>query len=154
MWRWDTTCAFTSKRIHGNWCYILHFQKIIATIKWSVWTINTGKFVWIPSHVGLRHNATADRLAKEACCLPPRGDDCPLSLPCYISRIRSASVLPVGCRRDAERSQSITIQHYELVCRQKYTYRCWSLMIRRHNVVSARLRLAYRPPWQVAGVDG
>ena len=27
-------------------------------------------------------------------------------------------------------------------------------MVRRHNVVSARLRLGYRPPWQVAGVDG
>ena len=27
-------------------------------------------------------------------------------------------------------------------------------MVRRHNVVSARLRLGYRPPWQVAGVEG
>ncbi len=26
-------------------------------------------------------------------------------------------------------------------------------MVRRHNVVSARLRLGYRPPWQVAGVE-
>ncbi len=27
-------------------------------------------------------------------------------------------------------------------------------MVRRRNVVSARLRLGYRPPWQVAGVEG
>ncbi len=33
------------------------------------------KFVWVTSHVGLCHNATADRLAKEACRLPPRGDE-------------------------------------------------------------------------------
>ncbi|KAK3881575.1 hypothetical protein Pcinc_014005 [Petrolisthes cinctipes] len=27
-------------------------------------------------------------------------------------------------------------------------------MVRRHNVVSARLKLGYRPPWQVAGMQG
>ena len=57
-------------------------------------------------------------------------------------------------RRDAERPYSITIQHYESVCRHKYTHRRRGLMVRRHNVVSARLRLGYRPPWQIAGVEG
>ncbi len=38
------------------------------------------KFVWVPSHVGLCHNATADRLAKQACHLPPTGDERPLSV--------------------------------------------------------------------------
>ncbi len=112
------------------------------------------KFLWIPSHVGLCHNATADRLAKEACRLPPRGDGRPLSLPCYLSRVRSAALIPARRRRDAERPHSITINHYESVCRHKYSYRNRGLMVRRHNVVSARLRLGYRPPWQVAGVEG
>ena len=112
------------------------------------------KFIWVPAHVGLRHNATVDRLAKEACRLPHRDDGRPLSLPCYLSRVRSAAFLPEHRRRDVERPFSVTISHYESVCRHKFIYRRRGLMVRRHNVVSARLRLGYRPPWQVAGVEG
>ncbi|MPC51070.1 hypothetical protein E2C01_044907 [Portunus trituberculatus] len=56
--------------------------------------------------------------------------------------------------REAERHHSVSITHYESVSRNKYSYRLHGLMVRRHNVVSARLRLGYRLPWQVAGVDG
>ncbi|KAK3884718.1 hypothetical protein Pcinc_011036 [Petrolisthes cinctipes] len=114
----------------------------------------TVKFLWVPSHVGLHHNGTVDRLAKEACHLPPRGAGRPLSLTCYLSKVRSATLLPVQQRRDVERPFSISITHYESVCHHKYSYRRRGLMVRRHNVVSARLRLGYRPPWQVAGMQG
>ncbi len=53
------------------------------------------KFMLVISHVGLRHNATADRLAKDACRLPPRGDGRPHSLPCHLSRVRPAALLPM-----------------------------------------------------------
>ncbi|XP_050709726.1 uncharacterized protein LOC126994457 [Eriocheir sinensis] len=96
----------------------------------------------------------SNRLAKEACRLPPCGDGRPLSLPCHLSRVRSAAFLPARRRRDAERPHSVTINHYESVCRHKYSYRRRGLTVRRHNVVSARLQLGYRPPWQVAGVEG
>ncbi len=89
------------------------------------------KFVWVPSHMGLCHNATADRLAKEACRLPPRGDERPLFLPCYLSRVRTAAFLAARRRTDAERPDSVTITHYESVCRHKYSYRRWGLMVRR-----------------------
>lgn len=112
------------------------------------------KFIWIPSHIGLHHNTTVDRLAKEACCLPRRDDGRPLSLPCYLGRVRSAAFLPGQRRRDIERPYNVTITHYESVCRSPYAYRRRGLMVRRHNVVSARLRLGYRPPWQIAGVEG
>ncbi|XP_076035947.1 uncharacterized protein LOC143040234 [Oratosquilla oratoria] len=102
----------------------------------------------------LHHNTKVDRLAKEACRLPRRGDGRPLSLLCYLNRVRSAALLPEQRRRDTERPFSVTITHYESVCRHKYKYRRKGLMVRRHNVVSARLRLGYRPPWQVAGVEG
>ena len=114
----------------------------------------TVKFVWVPSHIGLKHNDTVDRLAKEACRLPPRGAGCPLSLTCYINLVRSAAFHPLRRRRDAERPQSVSINHYESVCQRPYSYRRKGLMVRRHNVVSARLRLGYRPPWRIAGVEG
>ncbi len=127
---------------------ILSFLSLVNARKLHV------KFLWVPSHVGLPHNATADRLAKEACRLPIRGDGRPLSLPCHLSIVCSAAFFPARRRRDAERPQSLTITHYESVCRHKYSYRRRGLMVSRHNVVSARLRLGYRPPWQVAGVEG
>ena len=111
-------------------------------------------FVWVPSHVGLRYNEVVDRLAKEACLLPPPVAGRPLSLSCCLSRVRSAAFFPVQRRRAAEQPHSISITHYDAVCRGDYSYRLHGLMVRRHNVVSARLRLGYRPPWQVAGVDG
>ncbi|RUM30837.1 MAG: hypothetical protein DSY42_03735, partial [Aquifex sp.] len=109
----------------------------------------TVKFLWVPSHVGLRHNETVDRLAKEACLLPLRGVERTLSLTCCLSRVRSATLVPVRRRREAERPHSVSINHYESVCCNKYSYRRQGLMVRRHNVVSARLRLGYRPPWQI-----
>ncbi|MPD01897.1 hypothetical protein E2C01_097445 [Portunus trituberculatus] len=69
-------------------------------------------------------------------------------------RIRFADLLPEQRRRDNERPHSVTIQHYGSVCRHKYTYRRRGLMVRRYNVVSARLQLGFRPPWQIAGVEG
>ncbi len=104
-------------------------------------------FFLVPSHVGLSHNATADRLAKEACRLPSRGDARPLSLSCYLSRVRSVAFLPTRRRRDTEKPHSVTINHYEAVCRQEYSCRRRGLIVRRHNFASVRLRLGYRPPW-------
>ncbi|XP_063883003.1 uncharacterized protein LOC135112518 [Scylla paramamosain] len=54
----------------------------------------------------------------------------------------------------SERPYSVTINHYESFCRYKYTYRRCGLMVRRHKFASARLRLGYPPPWQIAGVEG
>ncbi len=111
------------------------------------------KFLWVPSHVGLLHNTTADSLAMKACHLPPHGDERPLSLPWYLSRIRSAAFLPARRRKNTKRPYSVTINQYESVCGHKYSYRRRGLMVRRLNVVSARLRLGYRQLKQVAGVE-
>lgn len=56
--------------------------------------------------------------------------------------------------KDAERPFTVTITHYESVCRHNYSYQRWGLMVLRHNVVFTGLRLGYRPPWQVAGMEG
>ncbi|MPC47587.1 hypothetical protein E2C01_041336 [Portunus trituberculatus] len=87
--------------------------------------------------VGLSHNATADHLAK----LPPA------------TTVRSSDHHPVRRQKDAERPLSVTIHHYDSVCLEKYTYRRRGLLVRRHNLVSACLRLGYRLPWQISGVE-
>lgn len=89
------------------------------------------KFIWAPSCVGLRYNATTDCLTKDACRLPPRGDERLLSLLCYLYRVPSAAFLPTRRRRDAERPHSVTINHYESVCRHKYSCRRRGLVVRR-----------------------
>lgn len=44
-----------------------------------------------------------------------------------------------------------SIQHYEYFVNRPHKYRRNGLTARRHNVVSAHLRLGYRPVWQVGG---
>ncbi len=100
------------------------------------------KFVWVPSHVDLCHNATADHIAKEICRLPPRGDERPLSLPCYLSRLRPAAFLLSRRRREAKTPHSITINHYESVCRHKNSYRRQGLMGRRHTPAFLNVRVS------------
>ncbi|MPC88856.1 hypothetical protein E2C01_083777 [Portunus trituberculatus] len=48
---------------------------------------------------------------------------------------------------------SVSIQHYDAFRHHHYKYRRRGLIVRRHNVVAARLRLGYRPLWQVAGLE-
>lgn len=111
-------------------------------------------FLWIPSHIGLRSNDTADHLAKAACDLDPPAADAPTtSLLCYRKIVRQAARSPTHHRRDAERATSESIQHYDHFLSHQHTYRRNGLMVRRHNVVCARLRLGWRPVWQVAEAE-
>lgn len=108
-------------------------------------------FLWIPSHIGLRANDTADRLTRAACSLDPPAADAPAaSLLCYRKMVRQAARSPTHRRRDAERAASASIQHYDHFLLRQHPYRRSGLMVHRHNVVCARLRLGWRPVWQVA----
>ncbi|KAK3877525.1 hypothetical protein Pcinc_017768 [Petrolisthes cinctipes] len=98
-------------------------------------------FVWMPSHIGLAWNDTVDSLAKAACTLGFGGGDAQPSLRCTVQR------------RDEERGDSVSIQHHDNFLQNRHKYRRHGLMVRRHNVVSARLRLGYRPVWQVANIQ-
>ncbi len=75
--------------------HLLFIQQILSFLTLKSVRGLCVKFIWIPSHVGLRHNVTADRLAKEASPRPHRGDGRPLSIPCYLPRVRSAVLRPV-----------------------------------------------------------
>ncbi|MPC65062.1 hypothetical protein E2C01_059186 [Portunus trituberculatus] len=109
-------------------------------------------FLWIPSHVSLSYSDTMDRLAKAACGLPACDVGPAPSLRCLRTRIRTASLLSTADRTTTQRAASVTIQHYDAFRHHRFKYRRRGLWVRKHNVVSARLRLGYRPLWQVAGL--
>ncbi|KAG0720142.1 Gag-Pol polyprotein [Chionoecetes opilio] len=109
----------------------------------------TIRFLWIPSHVGIAANDKVDLLAKTVCSLPLPDGATP-SLLCFKQLIHSAALLPTLHRTNAERAQSVSIQHYDHFRLTPPKYRRRGLMARRHNIVSARLRLGYRPVWQVS----
>lgn len=109
-------------------------------------------FVWIHSHVGISANDKVDTLAKPAFGLPlPAAQALTGCLSYYKCRLWNAARLPNVRRRTAERPLSVTIQHYDHLVFNSYKYRRRGVLVRRHNVVSARLRLGYRPIWQVCG---
>lgn len=102
-------------------------------------------FVWTPSHIGLAGNATADGFAKAACLLDVDDMGAEPSLRCQQNTIYSAGfAMTVQCR-NAERANSVSIQHHDHFLHSRYKYRKRGLMVRRHNAVSARLRLRYWP---------
>ncbi|KAG0722460.1 hypothetical protein GWK47_044429 [Chionoecetes opilio] len=94
-----------------------------------------------------------DNIAKAACSLPPSDAGPSPSLSCSLSQVRVATFLPTSHLMDCQRAVSVSIQHYDAFRHHRYKYRRQGLMVRRHNVVSARLRLGYRPVWQVACVE-
>ncbi|XP_063858328.1 uncharacterized protein LOC135099751 [Scylla paramamosain] len=99
------------------------------------------RFLWIPSHVSLAYNDTVDRLAKAACGLPACDAGPAPSLRCLRTRIRAAFLLFTADRTADQRAASVTIQHYDAFRHHRFKYRRRGLWVRRHNVVSARLRL-------------
>ncbi len=104
-------------------------------------------FLRVPSHVGLAGNDTVDGLAKAACTLDLPAVRAPISYRCYKHILFSAIHALTVTRRDAERANSVSIQHYDSFIDVPHKYCRHGLMVRRHNVVSARLRLGYRPIW-------
>ncbi|KAK7086870.1 hypothetical protein SK128_002699 [Halocaridina rubra] len=99
---------------------------------------------------GLTGNDTADRLAKAACMLDGHAVDAEPSLRCLRNIIYSAGFAMTVQRRDTERANSVSIQHHDHFLHSRYKYRRRGLMVRKNNVVSARLRMGYRPLWQVS----
>ncbi len=94
-----------------------------------------------------------DRLAKAACALGLDDANAVSSLLCFRNIIYSAAHAKTVHRRDAERANSVSIQHHDHFLQGRHKYRRHGLMVRRHNVVSARIRLGYRPVWQVSQAE-
>lgn len=110
-------------------------------------------FLWVPSHIGLYHSDRVDLLAKHACTLPLLNQDSPPLLSTVLSRFRVSATRAYAISADDNAAVACTAsqRHYQQICRSPFVYRRHGFLIRRHNIVSARLRLGYRPPWQVFG---
>ncbi len=94
-----------------------------------------------------------DGLAKAACTLDLLAVRAPISFRCYKHILFSAIHALTVTRRDAERANSVSIQHYDNFIDVPHKYHHHGLMVRRHNVVSARLPLGYRPIWQISQAE-
>ena len=71
-------------------------------------------FLWIPSHIGLLANDTADRLARTSCDLDlPTAAATTASILCYKKIVRQDARSHTRHRSNAESNSSVSIQHYE-----------------------------------------
>ncbi|XP_076043611.1 uncharacterized protein LOC143026727 [Oratosquilla oratoria] len=93
-------------------------------------------FLWIPSHIELLGNDTADRLARTACTATTIAL---LQMDGTISRH-----FPTRHRGNAERTSSVTIQHHKNVFPLPHAYKRSELLVRRHSVIRARRKPGYR----------
>lgn len=95
-------------------------------------------------------NDTVELLAKKNACGLPVPDGATSSLLCYKQMIQPAALFPTLHRTNTDPSQSVYIQCYDHFRLSPPMYRRHGLIVRRHNIVSARFRLGYRPLWQVS----
>ena len=96
------------------------------------------------------------------CCQRHSGSPCKGRLPTPSARrrntlplllqkvVHAAALHSTHHRTEAEQPHSVSIQHYDHFRLSPPKYRRYGLMVRRHNIVTARLRLGYRPVWQVS----
>lgn len=107
-------------------------------------------YAWMPSHIGLVGNDTTDRLARDVCVLVVHCTNDVASLH-FIRRKKytsAALAMTVHCR-NAEGANSESIQHHDNFLHDRHKYRRHELMVSRSNVVSDRIRLEFRPVWQI-----
>ncbi|MPC93904.1 hypothetical protein E2C01_089050 [Portunus trituberculatus] len=103
----------------------------------------TVQFLWISSHIGIRCIDMVNSLAKTAYDLPAGGLVPSPSLSCSLKKVRVAALLNISNCRDQRRPAGVSIHHNDAFRHHRYKYRWGGLMVRRHNVVSPRLRLGY-----------
>ena len=101
----------------------------------------------------LTANDTVDGHVKAACGRNLPAVRAQPSLRWYTNTLFSAINALTVNRRNTKRVASVFIQHYNHFIYTTHKYRRHGIMVHRHNVVSARLKLGYRPVWQVSQVE-
>ena len=110
----------------------------------------TVKFLWIPSHVGYAPHDRADMLAKSAQqqqCNTLPGLPSLATVRRYLLSISDDNTIS---QLDAERANSVSIQHYDKFRGTPHHYGRHPTLTRKCDVAVAWIRLGYRALWEVA----
>ena len=111
------------------------------------------KFLWIPSHVGYAPHDRADVLAKAAQQLTIDTEPGLPSLAAVRGSLRSLVADNAVSRLNAERSNSVSIKHYDRFRDTPHCYGLHPTLTRKCDIAVAWIRLGYRSLWEVSGSD-
>ncbi|KAK7083380.1 hypothetical protein SK128_022189, partial [Halocaridina rubra] len=95
----------------------------------------------------MTRSTSSPRLPVGCFLLLPAADPSPGTFFLYKQKIVAAAHLSILHGRNTERPLSVTFQPYNYFSRP-YKHRRCGYLVRRHNMMSAHLRLGYRPVWQ------
>lgn len=111
----------------------------------------TLKFTWIPSHIGITGNEAADTKAREAALTQTNEGNITqiYSLRHFKTLLNSEAKEAVRMRMNTQRSESMSIKHYDLFKDVKIDYGASRVYTGRCDRIAARIKLGYRRPWQI-----
>lgn len=142
----DSRSALESLNSHNP----LHLEAVVECRKLVAVIRSRGvraRFMWIPSHVGLRHNERVDRMAKEATLREDIEVRCALSLRQVRSMIQMHLFREseLRCRQLGDSSPTMTryLYIYDRVGRAPTLNECTLV-----ETVTMRVRLGYRYYWE------
>ena len=108
------------------------------------------RFLWIPSHIGLKDHDQVDEFVREIALQPTVTMNVGLSIQVYKSLLACVQGANLTAKVDYERPASVTVRHYDSYVGIKHKYGRYKTQTRLCDVVTARIRMGYRYIWQVA----
>ena len=129
---------------------IIECRRFVSLMKREGRVIN---FMWIPSHVGLRHNERVDKLAKDATQNDEVEVPCNLSLRQIRSKIRSRMFKDAESLRRNHGPMSLSRAHY-LYISDRIEYQPGKGERTLIDTIKMRLILGYKYYWQCSWMSG
>ena len=129
--------------------YKLHVWRILQLISGINKAGGSVEFLWAPSHIGIRGNERADRLAREGARLP----EVEYRIPVPITAIKKRAGYSVEQEeiRKREQSTSMTLQGYLALygCGGPTSYTAMGLLKRRLQTTYSRIRMGHKYFWEL-----